>query len=156
MWIAAWLSFCQSSLHLLVHPPHSYLVHSERQHTEGVRCSSLPLLWTPELRTILLQEQRHVPLTATSLYAPFAPPLIEAVLMQSLTLLSQLGAVHTSVLSLSSLLTLQFCSGTRGLSTAFSPKAPFLGDRLFSRVSYNRTSSNGFKPKEEAFRLDMS
>lgn len=122
MWIPAQRSLCQSSLHL-VHPPHPHLVPSERQRTEGVRCSSLPLLWTQELRTVLLQQRGHLPLTSMALYAPFAPSFVEAVLMQSVTLPSQLGSVGTSVLNLSSLLTLQFCSGRRGLSTAFSSKA---------------------------------
>ena len=45
VWISAWCSLCQSSLHL-VHPPHPHLLLSERQRTEGVTCSSKSLLWT--------------------------------------------------------------------------------------------------------------
>jgi len=77
--------------------------------------------------------------------APFAPSIVEAMLMQSVTLLSQLRSVGTSVLNLSSLLTLQFCSGRRGLSTAFSLKA------LLSFPSQTATTSPPAIPKHGGF-----
>lgn len=99
------------------------LVPSERQRTEGVRCFSLSLAVDTGAQDHSASTAGLSPPTSAAPCAPFAPSFVKATLTQSVTLLSQLPSVVTSVLNLSSLLTPRFCSGTRGLSTAFSPKA---------------------------------
>lgn len=95
-------SLCDSLLCTLSTLPTLTLVLSERCCTEGVRCSSLPWLWTQELRT-LLQQQGHLPLTSIGLYAAFAP-FVNTMLMQPVTLLLfQLGSLGNSALSVSCL-----------------------------------------------------